>query len=149
MTNLALPTRDRPREAGFGFIEVMVSMLLILLAAAAGIAVLGATIQATSFANGVQAASRLGQDVLDRAMVEPFDSLTGVTATDPVCKAPVEASIMASPQGSSAGNFTTFTRNCYVTNLTSNFKAIRVTVTWIDSRDARSHTITMGTQRAR
>lgn len=132
----------------------MVSLLLVMFAAAAGIAVLGATIQATSFANGIQAASRLGQDVIDRAMAEPFDSLTG-TSSDPVCKAPVEAApIYASPQGGSAGNFTSYTRNCYVTSLASDaqgvsFKAIRVTVAWTDSRDGRAHGVTMGVQRAR
>jgi Tfp pilus assembly protein PilV len=144
-------THSLPRsgERGFGFIEVMVSMLLVMLAAAGGIAVLGATIQATSFANGIQGASRLGQDVIDRAMAEPFDSLTG-TSSDPVCKAPVDAApITASPQGASAGNFTTYTRNCYATTFSTNYKAIRVTVDWTDSRDNRPHRVILGMQRAR
>lgn len=141
-------------QGGFGLIEVMISMLLVMFAAAAGVAVLGATIHATSFANGIQAASRLGQDVVDRAMAEPFASLTG-TSSDPVCRTPVDlAPITVSPQGGSPGNFTTYTRNCHVTNLLSDssgvsFKAIRVVVTWVDGRDGRTHAVILGSQRAR
>jgi hypothetical protein len=150
----------RASEHGFGFIEVMISLLLVMLAAGAGIAVLGATIHATSFANGIQAASRLGQDVIDRAMAEPFDSLTGTTS-DPVCKDPVDRDSANNPvsiridqsrsdvAGGSAGNYALYTRRCYVTAVTSDFKRIGVVVGWVDSRDSRSHHVVMGMNRAR
>jgi hypothetical protein len=155
------PAASLRREGGFGFIEVMVSLLLVMLAAAAGVAVLGATIQATSFANGIQAASRLGQDVIDRAMAEPFDSLTGTT-TDPVCKDPVDrdpsnngVSIRIDHSRSdqttagSPGNFSLYTRRCYVTDVMAGYKRIGVVVSWVDSRDGRSHRVVMGMNRAK
>ena len=148
MTISSRPTTSRPHEAGFGFVEVMVSMLMLMIAAAAGIAVLSATIQATSFANGIQAASRLGQEVLDRAMTEPFDSLTG-TSGDPVCKDPVDPSPIYVTGAGSAGNFATYTRRCYVTAVSTDYKRIGVVVGWVDSRDARPHRVIMGMNRAR
>jgi Tfp pilus assembly protein PilV len=145
------PSPKRPREGGFTFIEVMISMLLIMIAAAAGIAVLGATIQTTSFANGIQAASRLGQEVLDRAMAEPYDSLTG-TSSDPVCKSPVDGAPIYMASTQTAGNFATYTRSCYVTTVTAGnvtYKTIGVVVSWVDSRDGRSHRVILGMNRAR
>jgi hypothetical protein len=154
-------TTGRLSEGGFGFIEVLVSLLLVMVAAAAGIAIIGATIQATSFANGIQVASRLGQDVLDRAMAEPFDNLTG-TSSDPVCKDPVDQDSSNNPlqirvdhtrsdnsSGGSPGNFTLFTRRCYVTTITSNYKRIGVVVGWADSRDSRWHHVVLGMNRAK
>jgi Tfp pilus assembly protein PilV len=154
-------TRGARREGGFGFIEVMISLLLVMVAAAAGVAVLGATIHATSFANGVQAASRLGQDVIDRAMAQPFDSLTGA-AGDPVCKDPVDRDASNNPvairvdhsrsdetSGGSAGNYALYTRRCYVTVVSASYKRIGVVVSWVDGGSGRNHRVIMGMNRAR
>jgi prepilin-type N-terminal cleavage/methylation domain-containing protein len=71
----------RPTGAtrGFTIIEVLISLLLVLLAAAAGFSILAATVSATQFSAGAQVASRLGQDVLDQAMAEPY--LSGGTGS--------------------------------------------------------------------
>lgn len=138
--------RRRRRRGGFTLLEVLVCLLLLMVAGAGGLAMVVTTIQSTSFANAAQTASRLGQQLLDQAMVEPFDSLGVGTSTCRTTLPPVYAT--GSPTGGGTpGNSLTYNRVCTVTPLTNGMKVLRVDTSWMDGA-GRTRTITVASQRA-
>jgi type IV pilus modification protein PilV len=159
--------RMRPQEQGFGMIEVLVSLLLMVIAAVGGLALLASTLYANQFAANAQTASRLGQEIIDRMVAEPFatvgtagtcatncsncEAATGCTWSTPLGMAPVYANSTNQP---GPGARVPFTRNCCIQPLLNGIKIMNVRVSWTDTQiveadgTARVRSVRVGAQRA-
>lgn len=134
---------ERRADSGFGLVEVMVSLLVVLLAAAGGIALLMSTIYSTMFSGAAQTASRLGQEIIDRSMAEPFATLGTSTS---VCQS-TPSIVFGQGTTGGTGNWLQFTRACNMTILGDGMKLVDVTVSWTE-KSGRVRTFNMGSQRA-
>jgi hypothetical protein len=135
--------RRRPR--GVLLIEVLMSMLLLFISAAGSLAMLMVVIRSVGFSNAAQTASRLGQEVLDRVMLEPF---AAVGQPGSACVAS-EANLFGTGASgtSGAGNSIPYTRTCSVGLLGNGMAVVRVAVSWVDGND-RQRTLNLAVQRA-
>src|SRR3954451_2909811 len=109
--------RRRPRRAGrsggFLLIEVMIAMLLLMICGAGSLALLSGVFFSTGYSGQVQTASRLGQEVLDRAMLEPFATV-GSPPNSACVTSAVYATGATTPSG--PGDNVQYTRSCAVTS---------------------------------
>jgi type II secretory pathway pseudopilin PulG len=144
--------RRRRRGSGFLLIEVLISLLLLTVAGAGALALLGTVVSSTQFSGQAQTAMRLGQDLLDRAMQEPFATvgLTGsacVNETEDITATSQKISV----DPGSAGNKVGYRRECSVitigTGVGTGLKVIRVRVKFQDGTGT-NRTIRLGGQRA-
>jgi type II secretory pathway pseudopilin PulG len=140
-------------ERGFSIVELIVSLGVLITGAAAGLSLMVGSMYATSFASTAQTAARVGQDVLDRTMMELYDSLGGSTSACQVDMPPVfaDGTIAAHwptdvPSGQTAPAMT-FRRSCNVA-ATAGMKLMTTTVRWSDG-GGKPRSITLGVQRAR
>jgi hypothetical protein len=134
-------------------IEVLISLLLLTVAGAGALALLGTVVTSTQFSGQAQTAMRLGQDLLDRAMQEPFatvglpGSACMLTEPEPITANGLRVSIAQA----SAGNMVQYTRSCQViivgAGVGAGLKIIRVRVTFRDGTNTL-RTIRLGGQRA-
>ena len=153
------PTRPSS-ESGFGLIEVLISMLLLIVAATGGLAMLASTIYITQFSGTAQTATALAQDITDRSSLESYATLgtAGVSvcpATSPAASGCVDGTAGTPPACIvKTINKVDFTRKCLVTVGLNNIKTVAVSVSWSDAKvinsdnTVRTRTINVGVQRA-
>ncbi len=144
------PSVRRRRNSGFGMMEVLVSLGLLMVCAAGSVAMLVTSIISTSFSGSVQTAYRLGQTVLDRAMIEPITLLQCGGVAGSACQT-VENNLLAdgTTGAASGGNSVRYTRSCAVSCPPNGPRTISVTVSWPRlSGNGNPHSITVGVMRA-
>lgn len=128
-------------------LEVMMSLLLLILCAAGSLGMMMVTVRANSFAGSVQAATKVGQHVIDQMMMEDYNTLGVGNSSCRTTWETVYANGLASAPG--VGSNLPYERRCFLTPLPNGLKIVRVEVRWKDSADdTRYHTINLGVQRA-
>jgi type II secretory pathway pseudopilin PulG len=147
------PMRRRRRRSGFLLIEVLISLLLLTVAGAGALALLGTVVSSTQFSGQAQTAMRLGQDLLDRVMQEPFATI-GTTGSACVLTEPEQITangLRLTIAQAGPGNMVPYTRSCQVitigTGVGAGLKVIRVRVVFQDGTGT-TRTIRLGGQRA-
>jgi hypothetical protein len=144
---LGFPDGARARRSGRGIVlvEVLMSIMLLAIVAAGSVGMVLVTVRGNAFAGSVQTATKLGQQVIDQLMLEPFATL-GVGASS--CKTVAETVYATgSANAGGAGDTQPYTRSCAISPLPNGIKVVVVTVQWDDAA-AKQHTIKLGTQRA-
>jgi type II secretory pathway pseudopilin PulG len=137
-------------------IEVLIALLVLMVAAAGSLALLSSIIHSTQFSGQAQTASRLAQDLLDRALAEPFATVgtagSACVAAEPGPNQTVYADGRRTDLTSgSPGNKVEYRRKCTVQTLGigagAGLKVIRVRVEFQDETGTW-RTIRLGVQRA-
>src|SRR5262249_2749651 len=132
-------------ERGFGTVEVLVSLLLLMVTAAGGLGLMASSIYATAFSGQVQTATRLAQEVLDRTMVEPYGQIGSFGSACRPTEPPIYAHAQTTQGG--AGNTVSYQRTCTVQPLAGPLLSIRTQVSWTE-RSGRVRTVSLGVLRA-
>jgi len=145
--------RRRRRSSGFLLIEVLISLLLLTVAGAGALALLGTVVTSTQFSGQAQTATRLGQDLLDRVMQEPFATI-GLAGSACVATEPEDITangLRLSIAQAGPGNMVPYQRSCSVitigTGVGTGLKVIRVRVRFQDGTGTW-RTMRLGGQRA-
>lgn len=131
-------------------VEVLIAVLLLTIAAAGSVALLGSVFFSTSYSGAIQTATRLGQVVVDRTMTEPFD-LMG-TGPGTACRVNDIVYANGTSQSAGPGDNVAYRRDCVVTtvpggSLGAGLKRVAVTVTFTDAQNQRRR-VSLGTLRA-
>jgi len=141
------------RQSGFLLIEVLISMLLLTVAAAGALALMGSVVTSTQYSGQAQTAMRLGQDLLDRVNMEAFGNLGGVGSACVLNETEdlTATGLRVSLDSGTVGNKVGYRRGCQVITIGSGvgagLKIIRINVKFTDTT-GKLRTIRLGGQRA-